>query len=40
VLQIEGRDQPFDHTDRNTLVKVGEPALNPKALAQQQGGTA
>ena len=40
VLQIEGRDHPFDHTDRNTLVKVGEPALNPKALAKQQGGSA
>jgi len=32
VLQIQGRTEPFHHTDRNTLCKVGEPALNPLAL--------
>lgn len=31
VLQIEGQAQPFHHTDRNTLTKVGEPSLNPLA---------
>ncbi len=31
VLQIEGQAQPFHHTDRNTLAKVGEPSLNPLA---------
>lgn len=29
VLQVRGRDQPFHHLDRNTLVKVGEPRPNP-----------
>ena len=32
VLQIRGQDAPFHHTDRNTLIKVGEPSLNPLAL--------
>jgi hypothetical protein len=31
VLQIPGRDAPFHHIDRNTLVKVGEPTPNPLA---------
>jgi hypothetical protein len=31
VLQIPGRDTPFSHIDRNTLVKVGEPTPNPLA---------
>jgi hypothetical protein len=37
VLQIPGRDEPFSHTDRNTLVRVGPPELNP--LAQAAGRT-
>ncbi len=31
VLQIRGRDEPFHHTDRNTLHKIGEPTPNPLA---------
>jgi hypothetical protein len=33
VLVIPGQAEPFHHTDRNTLRKVGEPALNPTAQA-------
>jgi hypothetical protein len=33
VLTIPGQAEPFHHTDRNTLRKIGEPALNPTALA-------
>jgi hypothetical protein len=32
-LQIPGRDEIFRHTDRNRLVKVAEPAPNPRASA-------
>ena len=31
VLQIRGRDEPFHHTDRNTLHKIAEPTPNPLA---------
>jgi len=31
VLQIQGQDEPFHHTDRNTLFKVAEPTPNPLA---------
>jgi len=31
VLQIPDRSEPFHHTDQNTLRKVGEPRLNPRA---------
>ena len=31
VLQILGQDAPFHHTDRNLLVKIGEPTPNPIA---------
>jgi hypothetical protein len=31
VLQVLGHDEPFHHTDRHTLHKVGEPAPNPRA---------
>jgi hypothetical protein len=31
VLMVHGRPEPFHHTDRNTLVKVGEPTPNPLA---------
>jgi hypothetical protein len=33
VLQIQGRDEPFHHVDRNTLGKIGEPTPNPLARA-------
>ena len=32
VLTIRGRQEPFVHRDRNTLVKVAEPMPNPLAL--------
>ena len=32
MLTVRGRDEPFRHRDRNTLVKVGEPTPNPLAL--------
>lgn len=31
VLIIPGQLEPFAHTDRNTLVKIGEPTPNPTA---------
>ena len=31
VLAIPGQSEPFRHTDRNTLRKIGEPTLNPTA---------
>ena len=31
VLMIRGRDEPFHHTDRNLLTKIGEPTPNPLA---------
>ncbi|RXZ36631.1 DUF1794 domain-containing protein [Oxalobacteraceae bacterium CAVE-383] len=34
VLIIPDRSEPFLHTDRNTLRKVGEPILNPTAAAE------
>jgi hypothetical protein len=40
VLQIPGRDEPFRHTDRNTLTRLAPPELNPLALAAQTAGTA
>lgn len=36
VLQIRGQAEPFHHTDRNTLSKVGEPTPNPLAPAANQ----
>jgi hypothetical protein len=32
TLVVKGYDQPFNHRDRNTLTKVGEPTPNPLAL--------
>jgi hypothetical protein len=32
VLIIPGQAEPFHHTDRNTLRKIGEPTPNPTAL--------
>ena len=31
VLMIRGKSEPFHHTDRNTLSKIGEPTPNPLA---------
>ena len=33
TLAIQGRTEPFEHRDRSTLQKVGEPVPNPMALA-------
>ncbi|HVT41780.1 MAG TPA: heme-binding beta-barrel domain-containing protein [Acidimicrobiales bacterium] len=33
LLQIPGREDLFSHVDRNTLTRVGPPALNPLARA-------
>ena len=33
VLIIPGQEEPFHHTDRNTLRKIGEPTPNPTAQA-------
>ena len=32
MLAVRGQAEPFRHRDRNTLVKVGEPAPNPLAV--------
>jgi hypothetical protein len=37
VLMIEGRDEPFHHTDRNRLRRVAGPTPNPLWLAEQAG---
>lgn len=37
VLKIRDRDEPFLHTDRNTLTRVAEPTQNP---LMRGGGTA
>ncbi len=36
TLIVKGRDAPFQHRDQNTLVKVGEPNLNPLARIVQE----
>ena len=33
VLMIRGRPDPFHHTDRNTLTKIGEPTPNPSGAS-------
>lgn len=33
VLHVSGREEPYHHTDRNTLRKIAEPSPNPLALA-------
>ena len=35
ILMVKGQAEPFHHTDRNTLSKVGEPMPNPLARALQ-----
>ena len=32
MLKVRGREEPFLHRDRNTLVKIAEPKPNPLAL--------
>jgi hypothetical protein len=32
ILMIRGQSEPFHHTDRNTLRKIGEPTPNPYSL--------
>jgi len=34
VLMIRGQNEPFHHTDRNTLTKIAEPTPNPLAKKQ------
>jgi hypothetical protein len=34
VLMIRGQSEPFHHTDRNTLTKIGEPTPNPLARSR------
>jgi hypothetical protein len=41
MLKVRGREEPFLHRDRNTLVKIAEPKPNPLALlraGQAAGG--
>jgi hypothetical protein len=40
ILIIQGQSEPFHHTDRNTLRKIGEPTPNPTALAAAKGKAA
>ena len=35
IMEIKGLADPFHHTDRNTLTKIGEPVLNPLALVDK-----
>jgi hypothetical protein len=34
ILMVRGQIEPFHHTDRNTLTKIGEPTPNPLAREQ------
>lgn len=34
VLMVRGQDEPFHHTDRNTLTRVADPTPNPLAAAR------
>ena len=40
VLIIPEQPEPFHHTDRNTLRKIGPPTPNPTALAQKRRSSA
>jgi hypothetical protein len=35
VMLVAGRSEPFHHTDRNTLTKIGEPRPNPLAAVRR-----
>jgi hypothetical protein len=37
LLMVRGRAEPFHHTDRNTLSKIGDPTPNPLARARPSG---
>jgi len=37
VLTIRGRDEPFHHSDQNTLTRVASPMSNPLARARRGG---
>ena len=37
TLMVKGRDEPFLHRDRNKLVKIAEPDLNPWAKVARGG---
>jgi hypothetical protein len=39
VLAIPDRDEPFHHTDRNTLTRIGPPVPNPLAQAAAPTGS-
>jgi hypothetical protein len=39
LLEIPDRDEPFEHTDMNTLSRVAPPSLNPLALALVRDGS-
>jgi hypothetical protein len=39
VLVVRGRPEPFQHIDRNTLVKVGEPRPNPLLQIRQRAAS-
>ena len=39
ILEIPDRDEPFEHTDANTLTRVAPPSLNPLALALVRDGS-
>lgn len=40
TLTIPGQSEPFAHTDRNTLHKIGEPTPNPTAQAAEASASA
>ena len=40
MLTIPGQIEPFAHTDRNTLHKIGEPTPNPTAQAAEASASA
>ncbi len=35
VLKVRGRDEPFHHTDRNTLTRIAAPTPNPLARGKK-----
>ncbi len=39
MLEIPDRDEPFDHTDTNTLTRVAPPSLNPLAARAVRDGS-
>jgi len=39
VLLVRGQAEPFHHTDRNTLARIGAPTPNPLMRASDRGAT-